>query len=137
MRMKKKILIIEDDQEIAGAFGEFLACKNYEVLTADDGLEGLKRLEELSGKIDLILTDMVMPYVSGMGVISITKKKYPRIPVLAITGAGALPAAMAAEYHADLVMQKPIDMHQMEKIIENLIWKRKGEAATESEMSVH
>jgi len=137
MKLRKKILIIEDDQNIIEAFGEFLSWKNYEVLTADDGLEGLKRLDEQDGNVDLILTDLIMPYVSGVGVISIAKRKYPEIPVLAITGAGIVPAEMAVECRADRVMQKPIDMYQMEKIIEDLIWKSKSHNQVETGMSVH
>ena len=67
------------------------AIRSYYVLTAANGLDGLKHIEENEAEIDLVITDLVMPDISGVGVISIVKKKYPSIPVIAITGWGEHP----------------------------------------------
>ena len=52
----------------------FLSKKNYHVATASDGLDGLKLLETEKPGFDLVITDLVMPNISGVAVISIIKK---------------------------------------------------------------
>jgi len=137
MKTKRIILIIEDERSVIETLVQFFELKEYEVHTAEDGLEGLKCLEQLQWSVDLILTDLVMPNVSGLGVISVAKKRFPEIPILAITGAGPVPAEAATEFHADWVIEKPLNMHQMERIIEDLIWKSKSQMVLESGMHIH
>ena len=70
---------------------------------------------------DLIITDIVMPHISGIGVISIVKDKYPNIPVIAITGWGENPEMLAAEAQADRVMKKPFDLTKLDVLVKDLI----------------
>jgi DNA-binding response OmpR family regulator len=105
---KKTILIVEDDPDVLSMMIKHLAHLGYDVITASDGMEGLKQLEE--GGYDLVITDIVMPYVSGVGVVSTLKEKHPHIPVIAITGYGKEPEAAAVEMKADLVLAKPVKM---------------------------
>jgi DNA-binding response OmpR family regulator len=118
-----KLLVIDDSQEILAALDKYLTKKKYEVITAEDGLEGLKLLKESKQGFDLVITDLVMPYVSGVGVISILKKEFPGTPVVAITGWGEHPEALAIEANADLVLEKPFDMVELEQSILNLLSK--------------
>jgi CheY-like chemotaxis protein len=116
---KKTILVIEDDTEVLSVIIKYLSQLGYEVITASDGMEGLKRLE--SGGFDLVITDIVMPYVSGVGVVTALKKKKPRIPVIAITGYGKEPEAVAVEKKADLVLAKPVRMSVLKDYVEELL----------------
>jgi len=116
-----KLLIIDDSEEILSALHNFFNKKQYDVVSASDGLDGLKLIEETREKFDLIITDLVMPNVSGIGLISIVKKKYPEIPVIAITGWGEHPEALAIEAAADLVLEKPIELADLDKIIMDLL----------------
>lgn len=118
-----KLLVIDDSQEILAALDKYLTKKKYEVTTAEDGLEGLKLLKTSTEGFDLVITDLVMPYVSGVGVISILKKEFPGTPVVAITGWGEHPEALAIEANADLVLEKPFDMVELEQSILNLLSK--------------
>ncbi|MCD6184760.1 MAG: response regulator [Deltaproteobacteria bacterium] len=118
---QKKLLIIDDDAEILAALDNYLRKKNYNVSIAANGLDGLKLLESEPEKFDLIITDLVMPSISGVAIIAIAKKKFPDIPVIAITGWGEHPEALATEAEADLVMEKPFELSVLEnKIIEIL-----------------
>ena len=121
MEKQRKLLIVEDNEVILNLFSKFFMKKNYNVLTAVDGLDGLKLLESEKDGFDLIITDIVMPQVSGVGLISIVKKKYPDIPVIAITGFGKQPEMLSAEAHADLVLEKPVDLHKLDKYIDELL----------------
>jgi len=120
MKKKKRLLVIDDSKETVAGLKSFLGRK-YEVITAYNGLDGLKVFESSESKIDLVITDLVMPEISGVGVISIIKKKYPGTPVIAITGWGEHPGAMAAEAEADLVLDKPFDLAVLDQHITDLL----------------
>ena len=90
-----RLLIIDDNKEILTALTDFLSKKKYDVVSASDGLDGLKLLETEQQGFDLVITDLVMPNISGVGLISIIKKKFPDLPVIAITGWGEHPEALA------------------------------------------
>ena len=65
--------------------------------------------------------NLIMPSISGVAVISIVKKKYPKIPVIAITGYGEHPEALATEAHADLVLEKPFELPELDRIITDML----------------
>ena len=123
MKKKYKLLIIDDSEETVAGLEHFFS-KTYEVLTAPDGLEGLKLFETGQGDFDLVITDLVMPYISGVGVISIIKKKYAGTPVIAITGWGEHPGALATEAQADIVLEKPIELPELDKLVSELLEKK-------------
>lgn len=121
MKRQPTILIIDDNEEIIAALNDFLMKRAYTVLAASNGLDGLKYLETQGGKVDLIITDLVMPNISGVGVISIVKKKYPGIPIIAITGCGEYPEALATEAHADVILEKPFELSDLDARMTELI----------------
>ncbi len=125
MKKKKRLLVIDDSKETVAGLKSFLSHK-YEVLTAYNGLDGLKVFEANEGGIDLVITDLVMPEISGVGVISILKKKFPGIPVIAITGWGEHPGAMAAEADADLVLDKPFELNDLDRHITDILASRRA-----------
>ena len=118
-RQKKTILVIEDDLDVLSMLIKNLNFMGYEVICASDGMEGLKMLE--SGVYDLVITDIVMPYVSGVGLVTASKNKKPKIPVIAITCYGKEPEAAAMEKHADLVLAKPVKMSLLKEYISKLL----------------
>ncbi len=122
MKKKKRLLVIDDSKETVAGLKSFLSQK-YDVLTAYNGLDGLKAFEASETKVDLVITDLVMPEISGVGVISIIKKKYPGTPVIAITGWGEHPGALATEADADLVLDKPFELADLERHIIDLLGK--------------
>ncbi len=116
-----KLLIIDDNKEILAALHDFFSKKHYDVVSASDGLDGLKLLETEKQGFDLVITDLVMPNISGVGVISIIKKKFPGMPVIAITGWGEHPEALATEAQADRVLEKPFDLSELDTLIGELL----------------
>ena len=116
-----KILIIDDDEHVLESLCDFLNSKNYDVISASDGFEGLNLFENDPQGFDLIITDLVMPKISGMGLISIIKKKLPDTPVIAMTGWGEYPEVFAVESQADKVLSKPFQLSELDKVINGLI----------------
>ena len=123
MGSQYKVLIIDDTEEVLSALCKYFKQKGYEVLSASNGLDGLKLIESDKDNLDIIITDLVLPNISGVAVISIVKKKYPLLPVIAITGWGEHPEALAKEAKADLVMEKPFKLPELEKAARDLIEK--------------
>jgi len=116
-----KLLIIDDDAHVLGILGDFLRDKAYDVVSASDGLDGLRLLETEKQRFDLVITDLVMPKISGIGLISIIKEKFPDTPVIAITGWGEYPGGFAMESQADTVLSKPFELSELDKAIKELI----------------
>ena len=121
MNTPYRLLIIDDNKEIVNALTDFLGKKKYDVASAFDGLDGLKLLETEKQGFDLVITDLVMPNISGVGLISIIKKKFPDLPVIAITGWGEHPEALATEAQANRVLEKPFDLSELDTVIRELL----------------
>ena len=116
-----RLLIIDDNKEILTALTDFLSKKKYDVVSASDGLDGLKLLETEQQGFDLIITDLVMPNISGVGLISIIKKNFPDLPVIAITGWDEHPEELATEAQANRVLEKPFDLSELDTFIRGLV----------------
>ncbi len=113
------ILLVEDDPDVLAVMLKHLEYYRYQVVTASDGMEGLQLLD--SRGFDLVITDIVMPYVSGIGIVSKVKGKSPDTPVIAITGFGKEPESLANESRADLVLSKPVKMAVLVKHVRRLL----------------
>lgn len=82
---KKKIFVVEDDSFVMDIYRTKLIQEGFEVDTAENGMEALKKLEEI--KPDLILLDIIMPYVDGLEVLKKVreKEKTKDVPVILLT----------------------------------------------------
>jgi DNA-binding response OmpR family regulator len=125
MDQSPRLLIIEDDEHFLANLCYFFTDKKYDVVSAANGLEGLKLLEDDPQGFDLIVTDIVMPQISGIGLISMIKKKLPDMPIIAITGWGEYPEAFAVDTQADKVLSKPFELSELDKAINELISSQK------------
>lgn len=82
---KKKILLVEDDVFIRDIYYTKFSQEGFDVTTADNGLEALKKLEEMVP--DVMLLDIVMPYMDGIEVLKEMKENedWKKIPVIMLT----------------------------------------------------
>jgi DNA-binding response OmpR family regulator len=123
MDRKFRLLIIDDNEEILLSLKNFLSKKNYHVTSASNGLDALKLIEATTAAFDLVITDLVMPNISGVAITAIIKRQNQEMPVIAITGYGEQPEALAREVHADIVMEKPFKLNELENNIKKLLLK--------------
>ncbi len=80
------MLVIDDEPQVRRVLRDLLTTAGYTVLEAADGAEGLARCEAES--VDLILSDLSMPKMSGWEVAAASRARFPRLPVGFITGWG-------------------------------------------------
>lgn len=84
---KKKIMIVEDDYFVMDIYNLKLTQEGFEVIGAKDGAEALKKLKEENFIPDLILLDILIPYINGMEVLAEIKKieKLKETPVVLLS----------------------------------------------------
>lgn len=82
---KPRILVVEDDQSVLSTIAMMLNLKGYEVETAFDGFDALMHLRD--NVPDLIVSDLNMPQMSGFELLSVVRRRYPQIKVIATSGA--------------------------------------------------
>lgn len=115
----KKILIIDDEQEICEMLYSFLIPHNYKVFLAFNGQMGLEYFEEI--KPDIVLLDLKMPDIDGMEVLKIIRK-VSNTPVVIITGH---PQDVSDIHLADLkiegYIEKPISLATVLNTLKYLI----------------
>lgn len=116
---EKTILLIEDDDVLRKIMEEFLEESGYLVLKASDGLEGIEMIDKET--FDMIITDIVLPNVSGIGVIKMAKARHPKVPIICITGYGYFPEKLAEEEHADKVFHKPFEFKELAEAVKTLL----------------
>lgn len=83
---KETLLVVEDNKEVRGFILTVLKNIGYKVFEAQDGIEALSILTEKKGKIDMIITDVVMPNLSGDKLAARIKDLYSNIKILYMSG---------------------------------------------------
>ncbi|MBP6343628.1 MAG: response regulator [Candidatus Omnitrophica bacterium] len=126
MSNAKKILVIDDEIDLQQLIKMTLKYKGYDVLTANNGLEGLAALETL--RPDLIILDMNMPKMGGVEFYQriCNKLGQPQYPVLVLT-ARANMEQLFREFNIDGFMAKPFEIDDLLKEVEMIIAKRSAE----------
>ncbi len=104
---KKMILLIEDDFLIRRAFARILQAEGYQVAEAENGVEALEILAKKA--FDLVITDLVLPKLHGFDLVHQIRAKWPKMPIIVISGylsngAGKIILEGCAEF-----IQKPIN----------------------------
>jgi CheY-like chemotaxis protein len=80
----KRILVIDDEEDILNLFSKVLSFLGYEVVVASSGTEGLNLF--LTNPFDLVITEFQMPGMDGWTLASHIKNRFPNTPVVMITG---------------------------------------------------
>lgn len=104
------ILVIDDNPEFRDILRRHLEANGHRIMLAGDGEQGLALLEREA--IDIVLTDILMPQRDGLEVLREARRRWPGLPVIAISGGGWIKAnellGMAERLGADNVLQKPV-----------------------------
>ena len=116
------IYLVEDEPAIRQLLQDHLESAGYQVSTAKNGEEAIERLESLSRPVDMLLTDLGLPDMSGEEVAHQILQSYPELPIIAMTG------YVDAEKHQALkeqgfqtVLKKPFDLQVIDKTIAGIL----------------
>jgi len=118
-----KILVVDDDASIRNMLSIVLKKSNYDVLCVDSSEAALKTLKVES--VDLIISDIKMPGISGIDLLKKMKVIKPEIPVIMITAyASANDAVEAMKLGAEDYVTKPFNLDELKLIIEKSLYKK-------------
>lgn len=121
--MRGKVLIIDDDPALLRLMSMAFQAAGYGVVAADNGRKGVRMAS--AHRPDLVVTDIVMPDVEGIGAIRAIKQGARPPKVIAISGAGRSRGAdylsWARHLGADEVLAKPFRMAELMKISTSVI----------------
>lgn len=120
----KTILLVEDEDMLRGLIRELLEIKGYAVLEACQGVEALELLKVRSEHVDLVLTDVVMPHMSGSELVDRLRREHPEMKVIFMSGyTGANNAAIhkSLEMPGVAFLQKPFRLNALINQVNELI----------------
>jgi two-component system, NtrC family, response regulator AtoC len=113
---RKQVLIVDDEPNLRKILAAQLARDGYEVMTAEDGVQGLAALRE--NHIDLMVTDLKMPNLDGMALLREALAEDPDLPVVMITAHGTVDTAVEAlKLGAFDYLTKPFDKDEVRQIV--------------------
>jgi DNA-binding NtrC family response regulator len=120
----EKILIVDDELNMRLVLKALLNKEGYEVVTAADGFEALKILK--GGDVEVVVTDMKMPKLDGMGLLERVNREYPPTPVIIITAHGTIAAAVdSLKKGAFDYITKPFDRDELKSVVHKAIKTRR------------
>ncbi len=120
----EKILIVDDELNMQLVLKAMLQKEGYEILTASDGLEALKILK--ANPVAVVVTDLKMPRLDGMGLLEKIQDIYPAIPVIMITAHGTVSTAVEAIKKGALdYIMKPFEQDDLKNIIHKAVLTRR------------
>jgi len=114
------ILIIDDERSIRNTLKEILEYEKFDVSEAEDGQEGIKKVE--TSKFDLVLCDIKMPKMDGLEVLEKIQEKFPELPVVMISGHANIETAVEAiKQGAFDFISKPLDLNRLLVTVRNAL----------------
>jgi DNA-binding NtrC family response regulator len=111
-----KVLIVDDEIGMRRSLSRILEAEGHSLQTAEDAIEAQQIL--MQGNIDIVVTDIIMPKVSGVDLLKIIREKYPAAKVILITGEPTVDTAIhAVRSGAFDYIAKPVDKESICKVV--------------------
>lgn len=111
----KKILVVDDESAIREVVREYLTMMDFEVGLAENGHEALKRLHD--NEFDLVITDLMMPKMSGIEMIHTIRKTMENQPVILLSGSDIDGMTVSNDAFTKL-LKKPFSFDELMKTIQ-------------------
>ncbi|HVZ24529.1 MAG TPA: response regulator [Sediminibacterium sp.] len=120
-----KILVAEDEPLLLKTIELKLKKEGYEVLTATDGRAAIAAIQEQEP--DMVITDIMMPYASGLEIVSVVQKGAKKIPTIILSAMEQEQVVMEAfELGADDYITKPFSLNEMVMRVKKLTIRMKS-----------
>jgi len=111
----RTVLLVDDDHLVRDMLGDVLRQYGYQVRQAHSGEQALALLDD---DIDLLLTDFAMPEFNGAQLALAARERYPRVPVVFLTGYAEL---QGLELPGSLVIQKPVQADELDRALNEML----------------
>jgi CheY-like chemotaxis protein len=115
------VLLVEDDRSVRRYLEVTLQRAGYRVITAEDGLAGMRCA--LTAKVDIVITDAVMPEMTGQQLARFLRNspKLARLPIILLTGQENDRASGADKKLIDAFLYKPVKAEELKKCLAKLL----------------
>jgi two-component system NtrC family sensor kinase len=112
-RLSGRVLLVDDNEEVMTVTKAMISAMGLEVETATSAAEALERLAADLVRFDLVLTDVVMPDMSGVDLAHVVHRLHAELPIILMSGYNNAPTAN--EYHT---LRKPVPYDQLHEVIQ-------------------
>jgi PAS domain S-box-containing protein len=121
-RGTERVLVVDDDPPVAEAVAGMLRALGYTVRTRTSSLEALAAFEANPGAVDLVITDLAMPGLTGDVLAQRLKRIRPDLPVVLCTGySETISAEMIRAYGIDGILMKPVVMAELSRFVRQVL----------------
>jgi DNA-binding NtrC family response regulator len=121
--MKLNVLVADDEKNIREGLREALMLDGYDVLLAADGKEALDTVNR--GDVDLLITDLKMPRLSGEELLKNVASQFPTVPVIILTGHGTIESAVQAMHDGAYdFLTKPVNLDRLSLLVKRALASR-------------
>lgn len=122
--MSKKIMIVDDEEDIRTSVGQIFEVSGYEVIRAEDGNDCINKLE--CGTPDLVILDIMMPGMNGWDVAAKIKEnpKWNGIPIVFLTAKGDEMSIGMGGLASEEYIVKPFDIIKLKEKVEYILNKK-------------
>jgi PAS domain S-box-containing protein len=115
------ILLVADEQGLRTAVREFLRSTGYVVLEASNGMEALQMCGDYQGRIDMLLTDYIMPGLSGPGLGTLAMKQRPNLHIICMTGYTDRITQVPGSCKTITFLQKPFSLSVLAQTVRDVL----------------
>ena len=135
----ERVLIAEDEAMIALTLSDILEAEGYEVTIAGDGAKALARARQLGDALDVLVTDLNMPGMSGEDLIRVLRADRPELPVVVVTGSsprGGLDELRryGGGHGPFMLLHKPIDYADLVDTVRRAVFLKRLRPAAYNEL---
>ena len=117
---QQSILVVDDEAKMRRLLEIMLTQMDYEILQAADGMEALEQLT--SHAVDLVITDLRMPRLDGIGLLRQLREQHNDIPVIVVTAYGTVESAVdAMKYGASDYIVRPFEMDAVQAAVQRAL----------------
>ena len=122
MKNTVSVLVVDDEEMMRSLLAKILEREGYQVVTANDGMEALNVLQNQT--INLIISDMKMPRMTGLQLLKKIKSDYPDVGVIIMTAYGdTYTVKDALLLGADEYITKPFKSYEISLVVERAYWR--------------
>ena len=111
----KKVLVADDEEDVRIFLKRYLERRKMKVASVSDGLEAKALIEKEN--FDFFLFDCSMPNLTGLELISLTRKRNPQAKIILISGFPSVNDAVVQQMGGDLFVHKPIQLSELDEVL--------------------